>query len=131
MMSKPLNTNGLLCLSCCLGLSVAVLSADDGPTRFDFGDAQTHAIRTVDPVYPKDALKSKIESTVAIDDYVETDGSVYSTIIVFGDLKLVDAAEEAAKQWKFKPFEVNGKPSRAIVRLIFHMKPPLPIKSGR
>ncbi|MBV9746800.1 MAG: energy transducer TonB [Acidobacteriia bacterium] len=130
-MSNSLKSNGLAALACCLGLTVAALFADDEPARFDFADAQTHAIRMVDPVYPKNALSSKVESTVAIDDYVEADGSVSSTIIVFGDLKLVDAAEEAAKQWKFKPFETNGKPARVIVRLLFHMKPPVGPKTGR
>lgn len=88
------------------------------------------ATHKVEPVYPETARQQRIESRAGIDAYVETDGSVYSTIIVFGDLKLVDAAE-AAKQWKFRLFQENGQPSRAIARIEFLMKPPTSDSASR
>jgi outer membrane biosynthesis protein TonB len=103
---------------------VTALYAADEPPRFGYPEALAAAIHQVAPVYPEKVRPLKIESNIAIDAYVETDGSVYSTIIVWGDPKLIYAAEAAAKQWKFTPFMENGHPSRAIARLLFHMTPP-------
>jgi len=111
----------LVCLSLAIGASAF---GQDEPKRFGPEEAQAAAIHKVEPVFPELPRGVKTSSRVEIDDYVATDGSVYSTIIVLGDPKLVDAAERAAKQWKFKPFEENGHPIRGIARLIFHMLPP-------
>lgn len=122
----------------CLALAASLaacastrLYAGDEPQRIAYPDALAAAIHKVEPVYPEAALRQKIESRVEIDAYVETDGSVYSTIIVCGDLKLVHAAAHAAEQWKFRPFEENGHPARAIARLIFQMKPPTTTRARR
>jgi TonB family protein len=115
------NTVLLTCF--CLTSSVAALYAADEPERFGYPEALAAAVRQVAPIYPEKVRRLAIESNVAIDAYVNTEGSVYSTIIVWGDPKLVDAAENAAKQWKFKPFMENGHPIRGIARLMFQMKP--------
>jgi len=120
----------LLGFSLLAGVSPRLYAADE-PQRFGYPEALAAAIHKVEPVYPEAARPLKIESRVEIDAYVETDGSVYSTIIVVGDLKLVDAAAEAARQWKFKSFEENGHPIRAIARLVFQMKPPVATRASR
>ena len=113
-----------LLLSFTLAGGASALFANDEPTRFGPAEAQAAAIQKVEPVYPKLAHGVKTMSRAEVDAYVDTDGSVYSTIIVLGDPKLVDAAENAAKQWKFTPFIENGKPVRGIARLVFQMQPP-------
>jgi len=112
------------------GVSARLYAADE-PQRFAYPEALAAAIHKVEPVYPEAARRQKIASRVEIDAYVEKDGTVYSTIIVAGDLKLVDAAANAAKQWRFKPFEENGHPIRAIARLVFQMKPPVTARASR
>jgi len=131
MAHKSLIKNCILpvCLSLAGG-AVAAYAADE-PARFGYAEALAAAVHQVEPVYPEGVRRHNIESRVEIDAYVETDGSVYDTIIVCGDLKLVDAAADAAKQWKFKPFRENGHPMRAIARLVFQMKPPTSTKASR
>jgi protein TonB len=131
MTLKSLKTNRLLLVCFSLAWSAASLYAADEPTRFGYPEALAAATHKVEPVYPEGVRRLNIESRVDIDAYVETDGSVYSTIVVCGDLKLVDAAEDAVKQWKFKPFMENGHPIRAIARLVFQMKPPTSTKASR
>jgi len=114
-----------------LASSAAFLyAADEGP-RFGYPEALANATHKVEPVYPQSVRSLRIESRVAIDAYVEADGSVYQTIVVCGDLKLVDAAAEAVRQWKFKPFAQDGLPVRAIARILFEMKPPHSIRASR
>jgi len=118
----------------CISLFVCAatqLYAADEPQRIAYPEALATAIHKVEPVYPEAARRLKIESRVEIDAYVETDGTVYSTIIVCGDLKLVQAAAKAAEQWRFRPFEENGHPSRAIARLVFQMKPSTSTRASR
>jgi len=131
MAQRSLIKNSFLPACFCLAWSAAALYAADEPARFGYPEALAAAIHKVEPVYPEGVRHLKIQSRVEIDAYVETDGSVYSTIIVCGDLKLVDAAEDAAKQWKFKPFMEDGHPIRAIARLVFQMKPPTSTKASR
>jgi len=110
--------------SCLFILAGSALLRAQELKRLTYTEVLPNLISRVEPIYPEAARKLKIEGLVEIDAYVETDGSVYSTIIVLGDLKLTDAAEDAVKQWKFKPFEENGHPVRRIARIMMQMRPP-------
>lgn len=72
------------------------------------------------------AKQLKLEDRVGLNAYVGTDGSVYDTIVSFGNPILVRTIDEAVKQWKFKPFLSGGKPVKAIASLVFDLncKPP-------
>ncbi len=78
------------------------------------------AVTRVDPEYPPMAKQMKISGEAEVEVLVSTDGSVEKVDIVKGNAILSNAAASAAKKWKFKPFEANGKPSKAVVRLAFN-----------
>jgi TonB family protein len=59
------------------------------------------ATRKVDPVYPADAKRAKIEGEVALDVTVEENGEVSTVKVVRGPEQLQQAAVDAAKQWRF------------------------------
>jgi outer membrane biosynthesis protein TonB len=131
MRHTSLRRTALLLVTFGLTWSAACLyAAEEGP-RFGYPEALANATHKVELVYPPSVRPLRIESRVAIDAYVETDGSVYQTIVVCGDLKLVDAAAHAVRQWKFKPFTQDGHPVRAIARIFVEMKPPHSIGAGR
>ena len=79
----------------------------------------------VDPHYSREAMQAKIQGEVQLDAIIETDGSVNVLGIkksldkTFG---LDDAAIEAAKQWRFDPGTLNGKPVRVRVTLVMEFK---------
>jgi protein TonB len=72
------------------------------------------------PVYTPEAMRMGIYGDVVVDAVVEVDGSVREATIVqsiddrYG---LDDAAVRAAKQFKFKPATMNGKPVRSVVTI--------------
>jgi TonB family protein len=77
------------------------------------------------PVYTKIALQLKLQGHVGIGAYIAKDGSVYDTVIAFGNPVLVQMAVDAVKQWRFKPFANDrGEPAKAYVRLTFDLQPP-------
>ena len=61
-------------------------------------------IEKVAPKYPEEARKEKIQGVVTLEAFIEKDGTVGEvTSVTEGDPRLVKAAIEAVKQWKFKP----------------------------
>jgi TonB family protein len=67
-------------------------------------------VRKVDPVYPPLARQARISGTVVLKAIIGTDGSIENLTLVSGHPMLAPAAIDAVKQWKYKPFLVNGQP---------------------
>jgi len=65
----------------------------------------------VEPVYPAEARKEKLEGTIALDIVVGRDGSVLSMHALNGPDILARAAMDALRWWKFEPYRVNGEPA--------------------
>jgi hypothetical protein len=99
------------------------LGASDEPKLFDYPQSMANVLYKVDPAYPSAVHQIKAQTWIQVDAYVNTDGSVYSTVVVSSDTRFIDAAESAVKQWKFKPFEADGHPIRAIARVTFVLQP--------
>ena len=81
---------------------------------------QGSAIKKVEPVYPQNAKDAKIEGPVQVEIAVNENGDVVKARAVNGNELLREAAVEAAKQWKFKPTELQGKPVEVNGLLTFH-----------
>ena len=78
----------------------------------------------VEPTYPEEAKQKKIEGIVRLRLTVAKDGSVKEVEIVDGDPLLVDAAKQAALQWRYAPFMNCGNPVE--MRSMEHVKFTLP-----
>lgn len=64
----------------------------------------------VEPVYPLEAMRQKLQGRVVIHLVVSTTGDVVSAEPVSGNPILIQAAVAAMKQWKFKPYIHDGHP---------------------
>ena len=88
-------------------------AVDTGPVRIGVnvqGEPPV-AIRKVDPIYPEAARRLRIEGVVILEIVVKKDGSVGSIKVLRSLNPLLDqAAIEAARQWRFRPGKVNGRP---------------------
>jgi TonB family protein len=67
-------------------------------------------IAEVKPTYPKDALASKAQGEVELELHVTRTGAVSDVRVVTSIPMLDQAAIDAARQWKFEPARLNGKP---------------------
>lgn len=78
-------------------------------------------IRKVDPDYPEEAVKFKVEGKVVIEATTSADGDVVKTKVLHGHPLLRQAAIDAIKQWKYEPYIVKGekKPVQFTVVLKF------------
>ena len=78
--------------------------------RVSQGVMATLIIKKVPPEYPKEAHKKRIQGTVILRGVIGKDGDVAEVSPVSGDPMLSQAAIEAVKQWKYRPYLLNGRP---------------------
>lgn len=67
-------------------------------------------VRRVNPVYPPLARQARIQGQVLLRAVISKDGSIEGLTLVSGHPMLAPAAIEAVKQWKYKPYLLNGEP---------------------
>ena len=75
----------------------------------------------VPPVYPIDAKKAGVSGAVVLQATIGTDGSVKDLRVVSGPEMLQQAAVDAVKQWRYRPYLLNGQPVevRTTINIIF------------
>jgi TonB family protein len=64
----------------------------------------------VEPIYPPDALKHRVEGTVKLHAVIGADGAIKSLEPRSGPELLIQSAMTAVREWKYNPTTLNGKP---------------------
>jgi TonB family protein len=72
--------------------------------------ADEYLVQRVEPEYPEPAREQHIQGPVVLEALVGKDGAVEKLRTVSGDSQLASAANDAVRQWRFKPFFRNGSP---------------------
>ena len=78
--------------------------------RVSQGVTQGLLIRRVQPNYPPLARQARIQGQVLLQAEISKDGSIENLHLISGHPMLAPAAIEAVKQWKYKPYILNGEP---------------------
>ncbi len=78
--------------------------------RVSMGVTQGLLIRRVQPVYPALARQARIQGTVVLQAVISKTGDIINLQAISGHPMLVPAALDAVKQWKYKPYILNGEP---------------------
>jgi TonB family protein len=73
-------------------------------------------VEKVNPVYPELAKRMHISGVVKLEAVVRSNGSVKSTKVLGGNPVLLDAASEAAQQWKF---EAADSETNEVLQIVF------------
>jgi len=88
------------------------------------GVSQGLLIKKVQPVYPPNALRMRAEGTVKLTATVSTTGNVTDVKAISGEALLTQAAMDAVKQWKYKPYLLNGDPVEIKTEVTINFKLP-------
>jgi protein TonB len=67
-------------------------------------------IRKVPPSYPPLARQARIQGVVVLQAQISKEGNIQNLQLISGHPMLAPAAIEAVKQWKYKPYLLNGEP---------------------
>ncbi len=78
--------------------------------RVSSGVASGLLIKRVQPTYPPLARQARIQGTVMLAAVISKDGSIENLHVISGHPMLTQAALEAVKQWKYKPYLLNNEP---------------------
>jgi periplasmic protein TonB len=78
--------------------------------RVSQGVSQGLLIRKVQPVYPPLARQARIQGNVVLQAEISKDGTIENLRLMSGHPMLAPSAIEAVKQWRYKPYFLNGEP---------------------
>jgi protein TonB len=92
-----------------VGSAIPKLAAPNR-VKVSSGVTQGLLMHQVKPEYPPVARNSRVEGTVVLAAVVGKDGKVKDVRVISGQPMLAQAAERAVRQWKYKPYMLNGQP---------------------
>ena len=86
------------------------------------GVSQGLLIKRVQPKYPTSALAVHKEGAVQIEATINKEGNVNNLKVLSGDAVLARAALEAVRQWRYKPYYLNGEPVEIQTQITVNFK---------
>jgi len=78
--------------------------------RISQGVTRGLMIHKVEPLYPPLAKSARVQGDVVLTAIISTNGDIQNLQLVSGHPMLVPAALAAVKQWRYKPYLLNGQP---------------------
>ena len=78
--------------------------------RVSQGVSQGLLIHKVQPQYPPLARQARIQGVVVLQALIGKDGGIQNLHVVSGHPMLTNSALEAVKEWRYKPYYLNGEP---------------------
>ena len=88
------------------------------------GVSQGLLIKKVQPVYPHNGLSQGLEGSVQLLATISKNGDITAIKVVNGDPQLAHSATEAVKQWKYKPYLLDGEPVEIQTPITINFKLP-------
>ena len=78
--------------------------------RISQGVTRGLLIQKVEPQYPPLARAARVQGDVVLSAVIDTNGQISNLQLMSGHPMLVPAAIAAVKQWRYKPYLLNGQP---------------------
>ena len=104
--------------------NVPVPKPAPGALQISEGVTQGLLIKKIAPVYPSGALKMRKQGSVELLATVNKTGAVTSVKVLRGDSSLAQAALDAVRQWKYRPFLLNAEPVEIETQITINFKLP-------
>jgi|SRR5205085_5539289 len=79
--------------------------------RISQGVTKGLLVRRVEPSYPPLARSARVQGEVVLSAIISVNGDIENLQLVSGHPMLVPAALTAVKQWRYKPYLLNGQPT--------------------
>jgi len=86
------------------------------------GVSQGMVIKRVQPKYPVNALAAHIQGAVQIEATINKEGKVVNPRVLSGEPTLAAAALDAVKQWRYKPYYLDGEPVEIQTQITINFK---------
>lgn len=90
--------------------------------RVSQGVSQGLVIKRVQPKYPQAALSTHAHGAVQIEATIDKEGKVTNVKVLNGDPMLAKAATDAVRQWRYKPYYLDGEPVEIQTQITVNFK---------
>ncbi|MGA7424206.1 MAG: energy transducer TonB, partial [Candidatus Sulfotelmatobacter sp.] len=81
-------------------------------------------VKRTAPEYPASAMQMHIEGAVELEATISKSGDISAVKVASGNPQLARAAVDAVKQWKYKPYLLNGEPVEIRTQITVNFKLP-------
>jgi len=102
----------------------SVPSAAPQTLKISQGVSQGLLVKKVPPIYPSQALQRRLQGSVQLAAVIGKDGNITSVNAINGDPILTHAAIDAVRQWKYKPYYLDGQPVEIQTQITVNFKLP-------
>jgi protein TonB len=92
--------------------------------RISQGVSEGMIVKRVQPIYPAQARQMHLEGTVELQASISPSGSITDVRQLSGSQVLGRAAIDAVRQWKYKPYYLNGQPVEIQTQVTVNFKLP-------
>jgi protein TonB len=92
-------------------VSVAPAKAPGPPLQVSTGVLQGMLITPIRPAYPVIAKATGVQGTVVVEAVISRKGTIESLHVVSGPLMLQNAALDAIREARYRPYRLNGEPT--------------------
>ncbi|PYX09747.1 MAG: hypothetical protein DMG88_04610 [Acidobacteria bacterium] len=80
------------------------------PPSSDLPHDGGNLIQRVEPTYPPLAIQTRTQGQVILQAVISREGRIENLQVVSGHPLLVKAAIDAVRQWRYRPYVLNGEP---------------------
>jgi TonB family protein len=80
------------------------------PVVISSGVATGMLLRKTPPIYPSIAKTARVDGTVVLGATISKTGAIADVHVVSGPVMLRQAAVDAVRTWRYKPYELNNEP---------------------
>jgi protein TonB len=101
----------------------AVRQEQKAPFRVSGSVVEGMAVRKTLPVYPAIAHAAGVEGTVVLAAIIARDGSIQNLHVLSGPAMLQQAALDAVRTWRYRPYLLSGEPVEVetTINVIFRL----------
>jgi TonB family protein len=121
---SSLNTSAAPVLPSFAGTEAALPKLAPSSVRVSQGVSQGLLLKKVPPVYPAMALQLHKQGAVEVLAKISKQGLITEVKVLNGDSMLAKAATDAVRQWKYRPYLLNGEPVEIQTQITIIFKAP-------
>ncbi len=118
------SANNSTALAGIVSTDAVIPSATPRSVRISQGVSQGLILKRVAPAYPANALQLRKQGAVELLATINKDGAIAGIKVISGDLILAKSATDAVRQWKYRPYLLNGEPVEIETQLTINFTLP-------
>jgi protein TonB len=96
---------------------VVKVAPPKGPQRVSSGVMQGMILNKTQPTYPPIAKAAHVSGSVVLHAMISKTGTIDGLTVISGPEMLRPAALDAVRQWRYKPYLLNGEPTEVDTQI--------------